>query len=61
MNESPCQWELGRFISEAVSKVLVHFPMFSCQVVEAGLDFLQTYGTGKDIRTISRAVQIRHG
>jgi hypothetical protein len=40
MRESPCEWERWRPTSEAVSKVFVYFPMFSCHVVEAGLDFL---------------------
>jgi hypothetical protein len=41
MRESPCEWEICRPVSEAGSKILVNFPMFSCHVVEAGLDFLQ--------------------
>ena len=41
MSESPCEWGIRRPVSEAGSKILVNFPMFSCHVVGAGLDFLQ--------------------
>ena len=38
----PCDSRAYIVLPQAVSRALVHFPMFSCAVVEAGLDFLQT-------------------